>query len=135
MRGGNNVKEYRNPADIHPPVAAYTHQIEITGPERWLALSGQIGRRADGTVPEDPVEQLGVALDNIVHNLQAANMEVNDLVKLTFYLAGDMDATKRGEVIASKLKGHRPCMTLLFVASLAAPFYKVEVDAWASRAD
>jgi enamine deaminase RidA (YjgF/YER057c/UK114 family) len=116
-------------------VAAYTHQIEITGPERWLALSEQVGRTQDGTVPEDPVEQLGVALENIIRNLEAANMEVSDLVKLTFYLVGDMDAARRGEAIASKLKGHRPCMTLLYVASLAAPFYKVEVDAWASRAD
>jgi enamine deaminase RidA (YjgF/YER057c/UK114 family) len=76
-----------------------------------------------------------VALENIIHNLQTANMEVNDLVKLTFYLVGDMDAMKRGRMIASRLRGHRPCMTLLFVASLAAPFYKAEVDAWASRAD
>ena len=129
------MKAYRNPADIHPPVAAYTHQIEITGPERWLALSGQVGRRENGTVPEDPAEQLDVALENIIRNLQAANMEVTDLVKLTFYLVGEMDAMRRGEVIASRLKGHRPCMTLLFVASLAAPFYKVEVDAWASRAN
>jgi 2-iminobutanoate/2-iminopropanoate deaminase len=135
LRGGGTVKAYRNPANIHPPVAAYTHQIEISGSERWLALSGQVGRRLDGKVPEDPVEQLSVALDNISRNLQAANMEVSDLVKLTFYLVGDMDAIKRGEVISAKLKGHRPCMTLLFVASLATPFYKVEVDAWASRAD
>ncbi len=128
------MKEYRNPADIHPPVAAYTHQIEITGPERWLALSGQVGRKLDGTVPEDPVEQLGLALENIMRNLEAANMEVNDIVKLTFYLVGDMDAMRRKEVIAAGLKGHRPCMTLIYVASLAAPFYKVEVDVWASRA-
>lgn len=26
------------------------------------------------------------------------------------------------------------CMTLLFVAALASPIYKVEIDAWASSA-
>ena len=81
------------------------------------------------------MEQLGLALENIIRNLEAARMEVTDLVKLTFYLVGDMDAMRREEVIAGGLKGHRPCMTLIYVASLAAPFYKVEVDAWASRAD
>ncbi|MEJ2555189.1 MAG: RidA family protein [Anaerolineae bacterium] len=129
------MKEYRNPPNVHAPMAAYTHQIEIRGPERLLILSGQIGRREDGTMPEDPVEQLEVAWENLHRNLRAANMDVEDLVKLTFYLVGEMDAERRREVLASRLKGHKPCMTLLFVASLASPDYKVELDAWASRAE
>jgi 2-iminobutanoate/2-iminopropanoate deaminase len=129
------MKEYRNPPNIHPPIAAYTHQIQVQGPERLLVLSGQVGRNEDGTVPDDPIEQLDVALENLHRNLQAANMDVQDLLKLTFYLVGEMDAARRRDVIASKLKGHQPCMTLLFVASLASPIYKVEIDAWASRAD
>ena len=55
-------------------------------------------------------------------------------MKLTFYLVGEMDAAKRRDVIAARLKSHRPCMTLLFVAALASPIYRVEIDAWASRA-
>jgi 2-iminobutanoate/2-iminopropanoate deaminase len=129
------MKEYRNPPNVHAPMAAYTHQIEIRGPERLLILSGQIGRREDGTMPEDPVEQLEVAWENLHRNLRAANMDVEDLVKLTFYLVGEMDAERRREVLASRLKGHKPCMTLLFVASLASPDYKVELDAWASSAE
>jgi len=35
---------------------------------------------------------------------------------------------------ASSLKGHKPCMTLVVVAALAAPIFKVELDAWASSA-
>ena len=126
------MKAYRNPQNVHPPVAAYTHQIEVSGDERWLVLSGQIGKRQDGTAPEDPVEQLEVALDNLQRNLQAAHMDMADVVKLTFYLVGDVDARRRGEVIAACLKGRNPCMTLVFVAALAAPVYKVELDAWAS---
>ena len=64
------MKQYRNPPDVHPPVAGYTHQIEITGAERLLILSGQIGRNPDGSVPEDPVEQLRVAFENLERNLQ-----------------------------------------------------------------
>jgi enamine deaminase RidA (YjgF/YER057c/UK114 family) len=125
------MKEYRNPQNVHQPLAAYTHQIEVKGPARWLVLSGQIGRNEDGTVPDDPIIQLEVALENISCNLQAANMDVHDIVKLTFYLVGDMDATKRGDVLASWLQSHQPCMTLVFVVALAAPVYKVELDAWA----
>jgi len=129
------MKQHRNPPNVHAPIVAYSHQIEIKGPERLLILSGQIGQKEDGTVPDTAIEQLEVALENVARNLQAANMEVRDLVKLTFYLVGDVDVRRRREMVASWLKGHQPCMTLLFVTALASPMYKVEVDAWASRAD
>ena len=55
------MKKYRNPLNVHQPLAAYTHQKEIQGPERLLILSGQVGRTMDGAVPDDPVQQLEVA--------------------------------------------------------------------------
>ncbi len=129
------MKEFRNPPSIHPPIAGYTHQVEIQGPERLLVMSGQVGRSEDGSVPEDPIEQLDLALENIIRNLKAANMGIQDLIKITFYLVGDMDAARRRQVTATRLEGHYPCMTTVFVAALATPVYKVEVDAWASRAE
>ena len=129
------MKEFRNPQNVHQPVGVYSHQIEVTGNERLLILSGQVGMRSDGTVPEDPFEQLDVAFENILRNLEAANMGVKDILKLTYYVVGEMDTVKRREVIASKLQGHKPCSTFLYVAGLASPVYRVEIDAWASRSD
>ena len=128
------MKTQRNPDTIHPPLAGYSHQIETTGAERQLVISGQIGMRPDGSVPDDPIEQLGVALDNIERNLEAAEMELGDLVRLTTYLVGEWDANARRQLMASRLGAHHPCMTLLYVAGLAAPNLRVELDAWASRA-
>lgn len=34
------MKISRNPKEIHLPVAPYVHQIEVTGPNKWLILSG-----------------------------------------------------------------------------------------------
>ena len=127
------MKESRNPQNIHTPLGQYSHQIEITGNERMLVLSGQVGMREDGSVPEDALEQIDIAFENIFRNLQAANMDVKDIVKLTYYLVGEIDTAKRRELTASKLQGHQPCSTLLYVAALAAPIYKIELDAWASR--
>ena len=129
------MKEIRNPQDIHKPVGSYSHQIEITGNERLLAISGQVGMRQDGTVPEDPLEQIDIAFENILRNLRVAGMDVNDLIKVNYYLVGEIDTTKRREIILSKLQGHRPCSTLVYVAALASPVYRVEIEAWASRAD
>lgn len=129
------MKEFRNPPDVHQPVGSYSHQVEIKGSERLLVISGQVGMQEDGTVPEDPFEQIEVAFENIFRNLRAAGMDVKDLIKITYYLVGEIDTARRREIILSKLQGHQPCSTLLYVAGLASPIYKVEIDAWASRVE
>lgn len=125
--------QFNNPTGVHTPVAAYSHQVEVPEGARWLVLSGQIGMLSDGTVPVDPVEQIRVALDNVRRNLDAAGMEIGDLVKLTVYLVGDVDADARRRALAAFLGVHKPCMTLLYVSALASPALRVEIDAWAAR--
>lgn len=127
------MKIARNPQNIHPPVAPYVHQIEVTGPQKWLTLSGQIGMIADGSIPEDAIAQLKIALENIKRNLDSADMEVQDITKLVFYLVGDMDAIQRKEIISDFLGEHLPCTTLMYVVALATPALKVEIDAWACK--
>ena len=129
------MKEFRNPQDVHEPLGSYSHQIEIKGNERLLVISGQVGMRQDGTIPDDPFEQIDLAFENVFRNLRAANMDVKDIIKLTYYLVGEIDTAKRRAVVSSKLQGHQPCSTLLYVAALASPAFRVEIDAWASRAE
>lgn len=125
------MKNFQNPETVHPPLAGYSHQVEITEVKRWLVLSGQVGMLVDGMLPVDPIEQFKAALDNIQKNLQAAGMEIHDVVKLTIYLAGEIDTEERRNVLTEWLAGHSPCSTLLYVAALATPDIKVEIDAWA----
>jgi 2-iminobutanoate/2-iminopropanoate deaminase len=129
------VRQARNPNDVHPPLAAYVHQVEISGAERLLVLSGQIGVRVDGTMPDDPIDQLDVAWDNLERNLRAAGMDIGDLVKVTLYLVGDVNTGRQRQLLTRRLGDHRPCMTLVFVSALATPTLRVEIDAWASRAE
>ncbi|MGH3253748.1 MAG: RidA family protein [Trebonia sp.] len=126
------MRQARNPSSIHPPVAAYSHHVEVAGPARWLVVSGQLGRTVDGEVPNDLTEQLSIALGNITANLAAANMTIANVIKITIYLAGDADPARRREVIADWLGNNRPTMTLVRVLELASPEYKVEVEAWAA---
>ena len=126
------MKEFRNPSDIHAPLAAYSHQVELSPSERLLVLSGQVGMKKDDSIPEHPIEQLKVALDNIEANLRAANMGIKDIVKLTIYLVGPVAANERSAVLEDFFKGHKPCMTLIFVAALAAPTILVEIEVMAS---
>ncbi|WYP26763.1 RidA family protein [Alkalihalobacillus sp. FSL W8-0930] len=127
------MKTSRNPNTVHQPVAPYVHQMEVTGPNRWLTLSGQLGMSVDNEIPEDPIEQLKLALHNIKLNLDEAEMEIKDLTKLVFYLVGEFETDKRRQVVHDFLDGHLPCTTLLYVVALAAPPFKVEIDAWACK--
>jgi 2-iminobutanoate/2-iminopropanoate deaminase len=128
------MKQARNPDTIHPPVGRYVHQIEVSGESRMLFLSGQVGKELDGTVPPDPVDQLDIALQNVLRNLAAADFEVTDLVKITTYVVGDIDPARGPARIERRRGGPHTTSTLIFVAKLAAPEYLVEIDAWAVRA-
>jgi 2-iminobutanoate/2-iminopropanoate deaminase len=127
------MTERRNPETIHPPVGPYAHQVEADGRARWLVMAGQVGRTPDGHVPDDPIEQISVALQNVKRNLEAGGMDIGDLVKWTWYLVGDVDARRRREATLAWLGGHQPASTLVYVAALAAPEYRVEIDALACR--
>ena len=96
-------------------------------------MSGQLGIEVDGTVPENPLEQLQLAWENIKRNLESAEMDVGDITKLVFYLVGDFEAEQRRKIIGDFLGEHLPCTTMVYVVALAAPVFKVEVDAWACK--
>ena len=127
------MKEGRNPDSIHAPLGRYVHQIEVSGESRLLFLSGQLGMEPDGSLSDDPVAQLTVALENILRNLEAAGFEPTDLVKITTYVVGEMDPAGRRAEMDRRLGDHVPTSTLVFVAALARPDFKVEIDAWAVR--
>lgn len=122
----------RNPDSVHPPLGAYSHQVELPPGSRILVLAGQVGKTADGLVPEDAIDQAKVALENVKHNLEAAGLGVEDVVKLTWYVVGQIDGQRRREVLLAWLGDHRPASTFLYVAGLASPEYKVEIDALAA---
>ena len=127
------MKQARNPESIHAPIGRYVHQIEVSGESRMLFLSGQVGLEIDGTVPENPVAQLRVALENVLRNLDEAGFEPGDLVKLTTYVVGEMDPAGRRAELDRLLGSHVTTSTLIFIPALAAPEFKVEIDAWAVR--
>ena len=127
------MKTPRNPDSVHPPRGRYVHQIEVSGETRLLFLSGQLGMELDGTVPDDAIGQLGVAVDNVLRNLEAAGFEPTDLVKMTTYVVGDIDPVARREELDRRLGDLLPTSTLVFVAALARPEFRVEIDAWAIR--
>ncbi len=127
------MNQARNPDTVHAPVGRYVHQIEVPGASRLLFISGQVGRRLDGSIPDDAVEQYAIALENVLANLAAAGFEPTDLVKLTTYAVGPIEPAGRRAALDRVLGNHVTTSTFVYVAALAAPEFKVEVEAWAAR--
>ncbi|WP_162928720.1 RidA family protein [Yersinia rochesterensis] len=119
-----------NPAGIHPPMAAYSHQALLDSDEPLLVISGQIGMCSDGSVPEEQSLQFGLALDNIRKNIEEQNLSIRNIVKMTFFWGGEiLHAEERNRILNAWLEGHQPCMTMLVVKGLARPDLLIEIDA------
>ena len=124
-----------NPDTVAPPVGAFTHAIEVPPGARTLYLSGQLGIDRDGNLGKDIQAQSRLVWENIAALLEAANMDLGNLVKVTAYLTDPDDFKEYGAVRSAVLGDHRPASTLLFVSHLAHPEWKVEVDVIAADTD
>jgi 2-iminobutanoate/2-iminopropanoate deaminase len=117
-----------NPPTVRQPTG-YTHGIEVVNPARWLVISGQVGMAPDGTIPETGGGQIDQALANLRAVLEANDMTMNNIVKITTFLT---DRSLLGAYRAARtalLGEHAPASTLLFVAGLADPKFVVEIEA------
>jgi 2-iminobutanoate/2-iminopropanoate deaminase len=127
------MKTPLNPASIAAPLGLYTHGIVTEGPGRWLHVSGQVGVRPDGTIPQGFAEQVEVAWTNLLAVLAEAGMGVEDLVKVTTFVVDEADLPALGPVRARFLGQARPASTLVVARALARPEWRVEVEASAFR--
>jgi enamine deaminase RidA (YjgF/YER057c/UK114 family) len=126
-------------ADVNPwdwSVAfGFSQAVHVSGGERVLFCSGQTATGPDGAPPTttDVVEQVTMAFANLRTVLEAADMAVADVVRLTVYTT-DVDALLAGYGSAAEaLAPNLPAMTLIGVSRLAFPELKVEIEATAVR--
>ncbi len=107
----------------------YSPAIEVTGATRTLYISGQVGVDANGVIPAGITEQSQLVWENMLAVLAAAGMSVANIVKLTTFLTAADDFAAFVKVRSHVLGAHKPASTLLIVAGLAKPEWKVEVEA------
>ena len=123
------------PSTIAPPASNYAHAVLSEGAGTLLHLSGVVGVRPDGTIPDDLADQASVVWSNIAAILTEAEMAMTDIVSITTYVVVDfMDGLP--EVMAARnhaLGGQRVASTLVTVPALARPAWKMEIAVVAAR--
>jgi len=122
-----------NPPTIAAPAGAYSHGVIASEGGEWLYVSGQIGVLPDGTTANGFAEQARVAWTNLVAILEAANMDVGHLVKVTTFMTDAGDLKELNPVRSVFLGEARPASTLVIVKALARPEWLIEVEAVAHR--
>lgn len=128
----SNRPTYLNPAAVSPPVGRYSHGVLVPAGAPLLFISGQIGSRADGSVPEDFAEQARNAWGNLLAILKEAGMAPENLVKTTAYLTRTSDLPTYREVRARFVSHVRPASVLIFVPALVDPRWLFEIEAVAA---
>ncbi|MFI9723704.1 RidA family protein [Streptomyces sp. NPDC052396] len=115
-----------------PPVNGYSHAVAFTGP--MVAVSGQVPLDTEGRVvgESDAAAQIQQVFTNLAIALQAVGARLHDVVKLTVYLTdlADLDAFRR--IRDEHLNpACLPACSLVQVAGLVRPSFRVEIDALA----
>jgi 2-iminobutanoate/2-iminopropanoate deaminase len=122
-----------SPPTVVRPLSRYAQAVAVPAAFRWLYISGQIGMTPDGTLVAGFEAQARQAWAGVVALLEADGMTIDDLVKVTIYLAnaGDLAASRAARDAA--LGDAEPASTLVIVAGLARPELLIEIEAVAAR--
>jgi enamine deaminase RidA (YjgF/YER057c/UK114 family) len=110
------------------------HGMEIPPNARILFCNGQVGARLDGTVPEDPLEQIEVIFERIGKILAASNMTFDDVVKFTVYVTDKSILDDYLRVRGRIMGDHNPPATLLIVGTFPRSGVEVEIETIAAKA-
>jgi enamine deaminase RidA (YjgF/YER057c/UK114 family) len=101
-----------------------------------LFIAGTIGRRSDGTIPDDIEEQTEIAIRRIEEILRLEKLDLSDLVDITSYHVDIHEHMAGFSAAKARLvKPPYPTWTLIGVSALASPGLLVEIRAIASYPD
>lgn len=117
---------------VYPPTPDYVHAAEVTTPERWVFVAGTMGLDAGGRPGAGIDEQLDLVWDNLERILDAADMTIDDIVRLTTYLTDAAHAERNGAVRVERLGGRAIPTTAIVVETLSAGWL-VEIEVIAGR--
>jgi 2-iminobutanoate/2-iminopropanoate deaminase len=119
-------------ADKAPkPAGGYAQAVEISGATRTLFISGQIPVDVKGECPADFTAQARLAWRNVTAQLAAADMGVENLVKVTTFLSDRKYALENRQVRHEVLGNHAPALTVI-IAGIFDEAWLLEIEAVAA---
>lgn len=94
-----------------------------------VLVSGTAPIWPDGEVDPDPAVQARRCFEIIGHALQGLGTSFADVVRTRMYLTSTADADAVGAVHGEIFRQNPPAASMLFIAALVDPRWKVEIEA------
>jgi 2-iminobutanoate/2-iminopropanoate deaminase len=116
---------------LNPTTVSYCQAHEVSGHARLLFISGQVPADADGQVPADFKAQCRLAWANVQAQLKAADMTLDDLVKVTVFLADRRHRQANYEVRHEILGARSPALTII-ITGIYDQAWLLEIEAVAA---
>ncbi|MEI5679266.1 MULTISPECIES: RidA family protein [unclassified Mesorhizobium] len=120
-----------NAPDAPQPAGGYVQAMEVTGASRTLYISGQIPVAADGSVPEKFEDQSRLAWQNVIAQLRAADMTLDNLVKVTIFLSDRKYTADYRRVRNEVLEGRQIGLTTI-ITGIFDESWLLEIEAIAA---
>lgn len=112
-------------------IGAFSQAVE-SGDRVYVSGQGPVDPESGDVPTGDPAEQTELTLDNVARILSAADLGLDDVVKITVYLT-DMGAYEAvNEAYATRFEEPYPARTAVEVSRLPIDIV-VEIDAVAER--
>lgn len=124
-----NLKRFNSPT-APQPAGGYSQALLVERAQRLLFISGQVPESASGEVPADFKAQARLAWSNVLAQLEAASMSVENLAKVTIFLSSREYALPNREVRAEILGGHAPALTVI-ITGIFDSKWLLEIEAYA----
>ena len=102
-----------NASDAPQPEGGYSQAVELTGATRIVLVSGQVPATVDNKVPGDFEAQARLAWENLIAQLHAADMTLDNLVKVTFFLSDRKYIPDYRRVRQEVLAGRKVALTTI----------------------
>lgn len=138
MLAGNLTKSKSmkalNPPSLAPPLARYSHGVEIPPGARMVRTSGQLAMTASGDIPSGAEAQAALIFSNIDAILAQADMTRTNVIHVSAFvtdrahMAGYMAARDTWLDSVTPL----PSSTLMIVSGFTRPEFVVEIEVWAA---
>ncbi len=110
---------------------SYAQAALVEGSSRLLFVSGQIPVDREGHCPTDFPSQCRLAWRNLEAQLAAAGMGLDNLVKVTTFLARREDALVNRDIRNTVLAGRRPALTVI-ITGIFDEAWLIEIEAIAA---
>lgn len=115
-----------------PSLSPFEEEVGFTRALRVgdrIIVSGTVGVAADGSVPAEAGAQADLAFAEIIRHIETLGGTARDVVRVRMFVTDIGNADAVSAAFSRALKPVRPTGTLVAIAALYDPRWKVEIEA------